>query len=42
MAAHFLDAMADMFLPTLLMGAAFPIAVKACSPVWHVVGRGVG
>jgi len=42
MAAHFLDAMAIMFLPTLLMGVAFPVAVKACAPVWHIVGRGVG
>jgi len=42
MTAHFLDAMVIMFLPTLLMGMAFPIAVKACAPVWHVVGRGVG
>jgi spermidine synthase len=42
MAVHFLDAMAIMFLPTLLMGMAFPIAVKACAPVWHVVGQRVG
>lgn len=42
MAAHFFDAVAIMFFPTLLMGIAFPIAVRACTPVWDVVGRRVG
>lgn len=42
MAAHFIDALVIMFVPTMLMGAVFPIAVKACAPVWQVVGRRVG
>jgi len=42
MAAHFIDVLVIMFVPTMLMGAAFPIAVKACAPVWQVVGRRVG
>jgi len=42
MAAHFIDVLVIMFVPTMLMGAAFPIAVKACAPVWQLVGRRVG
>ena len=42
MAAHFIDVLVIMFVPTVLMGAAFPIAVKACAPAWQVVGQRVG
>jgi len=41
-AAHFLDASVVLLLPTVLMGAVFPIAVKICAPSWKVVGRRVG
>jgi len=40
--AHFLDAGAVVLLPTILMGIAFPIAVKICAPSWGAVGRRVG
>jgi spermidine synthase len=41
-AAHFLDSAAVLFIPTLLMGAAFPIAVRICTPLWKAVGKRVG
>jgi len=41
-AAHFLDASVVLLLPTVLMGAVFPIAVKICAPSWKAVGRRVG
>ncbi len=40
--AHFLDASVIVLIPTMLMGAAFPIAVKACTQSWKAVGRRVG
>jgi spermidine synthase len=42
MAAHFLDALAVTFVPTLLMGLVFPIAVQVCAPAWDTVSRRVG
>jgi spermidine synthase len=42
MAAHFLDALAVTFVPTLLMGMVFPIAVQICAPAWDTVSRRVG
>jgi spermidine synthase len=41
-AAHFLDASVILLVPTVLMGAVFPIAVKICAPSWKAVGRRVG
>ncbi len=41
-AAHFLDASFVLLLPTVLMGAVFPIAVKICAPSWKAVGSRVG
>ncbi len=40
--AHFVDASVVVLIPTMLMGAAFPIAVKACTQSWKAVGRRVG
>jgi spermidine synthase len=40
--AHFLDAGAVVLGPTILMGIAFPIAVKIYAPSWDAVGRRVG
>ncbi|MCL5281874.1 MAG: fused MFS/spermidine synthase [Planctomycetes bacterium] len=42
MATHFLDALAVTFVPTLLMGMVFPIAVQVCAPAWDTVSRRVG
>ncbi len=42
MATHFLDALAVTFVPTLLMGMVFPIAVQVCAPAWNTVSRRVG
>jgi spermidine synthase len=42
MAVHFTDALAVTFLPTLLMGMVFPIAVQVCAPAWDTVSRRVG
>jgi spermidine synthase len=42
MAVHFLDALAVTFVPTVLMGMVFPIAVQACAPAWDTVSRRVG
>jgi spermidine synthase len=41
-AAHFADASVVLLVPTVLMGAVFPIAVKICAPSWKAVGRRVG
>ncbi len=42
MATHFIDALAVTFVPTLLMGMVFPIAVQVCAPAWDTVSRRVG
>jgi len=42
MAAHFLDTLLVVFVPTVLMGMVFPLAVRICAPVWQTVGRRVG
>jgi spermidine synthase len=39
---HFADASVILLVPTVLMGAVFPIAVKICAPSWKAVGRRVG
>ncbi len=39
---HFIDTLTVIFIPTLLMGMVFPIAVRICAPVWETVGRRVG
>ena len=41
-AAHFIDASVILLVPTVLMGAAFPIAVKICARSWKAVGKRVG
>ncbi|MHC4603347.1 MAG: fused MFS/spermidine synthase [Planctomycetota bacterium] len=41
-AAHFIDASVVLLVPTVLMGAAFPIAVKICARSWKAVGKRVG
>ena len=40
--AHFIDALVILLLPTLLMGMAFPIAVKICATSWSAVAKRVG
>lgn len=40
--AHFIDAFAILLIPTVLMGMAFPIAVKICALSWKAVGKRVG
>jgi spermidine synthase len=42
MASHFIDALTVTFVPTLLMGMVFPIAVQVCAPAWDTVSRRVG
>jgi spermidine synthase len=42
MATHFIDALAVTFVPTLLMGMVFPLAVQVCAPAWDTVSRRVG
>jgi spermidine synthase len=42
MVVHFLDALAVTFLPTVLMGMVFPLAVQICAPAWDTVSRRVG
>ncbi len=42
MVAHFLDTLAVILVPTVLMGMVFPIAVEACAPTWHLVGWRIG
>ncbi|MBN2271990.1 MAG: fused MFS/spermidine synthase [Sedimentisphaerales bacterium] len=39
---HFLDAAVVVLVPTILMGIAFPIAVKVYAPSWETVGKRVG
>jgi len=41
-AAHFVDALVVTFVPTVLMGMVFPIAVQVCAPAWDTVSRRVG
>ena len=41
-AAHFLDSAVVLLIPTVLMGAVFPLAVKICAQSWRVVGKRVG
>ena len=41
-ATHFLDAGVVVLGPTILMGIAFPIAVRIYAPSWDAVGRRVG
>lgn len=42
MLTHFMDAGVVVLAPTILMGIAFPIAVKICAPSWDAVGSRVG
>jgi spermidine synthase len=42
MATHFIDALTVTFVPTLLMGMVFPIAVQVCAPAWETISRRVG
>jgi len=42
MATHFVDALAVTFVPTVLMGMVFPLAVQVCAPAWDTVSRRVG
>ncbi|NLZ03926.1 MAG: fused MFS/spermidine synthase [Phycisphaerae bacterium] len=39
---HFIDTLAVIIVPTVLMGMVFPVAVRICAPVWETVGRRVG
>ena len=39
---HFLDAAVVVLVPTILMGIAFPIAVRIYAPSWDAVGSRVG
>ena len=41
-ATHFLDAAIVVLVPTILMGIAFPIAVRIYAPSWDAVGSRVG
>jgi spermidine synthase len=41
-AVHFIDAAIVLLLPTVLMGAVFPIAVEICTRSWKTVGKRVG
>lgn len=41
-AAHFLDSAVVLLVPTILMGAVFPIAVKICVRSWKAVSSRVG
>jgi spermidine synthase len=41
-AVHFIDAALVLLLPTVLMGAVFPIAVEICTRSWKTVGKRVG
>lgn len=42
MAAHFIDTLIVVLVPTVLMGMVFPLAVRICAPAWQTVGRQVG
>jgi spermidine synthase len=39
---HFIDAALVLLLPTILMGAVFPVAVEICTRSWKAVGKRVG
>jgi spermidine synthase len=39
---RFVDVLVVVFVPTLLMGMVFPIAVQICAPAWRGVSRRVG
>lgn len=41
-AIHFIDAAIVLLLPTILMGAVFPIAVEICTRSWKMIGKRVG
>ena len=41
-AAHFIDASIVLFVPTVLMGMVFPIAVKICATSWKAAGKRIG
>ena len=41
-AGHFVDALIVLFVPTVLMGMAFPIAVRICVGSTKAVGKAVG
>jgi spermidine synthase len=41
-AVHFIDAALVLLLPTVLMGAIFPIAVEICTRSWKAIGKRVG
>jgi spermidine synthase len=41
-AAHFIDASVVLLVPTVLMGAVFPIAVKICARSWKAAGKRIG
>jgi len=42
MAVHFIDTLAILLIPTLLMGMAFPIAIEIYALRGGAIGRGVG
>ncbi len=42
MTVHFLDTLTVVFIPTLLMGMVFPVAIEACRATKQSVGRRVG
>lgn len=42
MATHFIDTLVVAFVPTVLMGMVFPLAIQICAPAWQTVGRHVG
>lgn len=42
MTVHFLDTLTVVFIPTLLMGMVFPVAIEACNATYQNVGRRVG
>jgi spermidine synthase len=42
MAAQFADTLAVTFVPTVLMGMVFPLAIQICAPAWQTVGQHVG
>jgi spermidine synthase len=41
-AVHFIDASVVLFIPTVLMGMVFPIAIRICVQSWRTAGRNVG
>ena len=42
MTVHFIDTLTVVFIPTLLMGMVFPVAIEACNATKQSVGRRVG